>query len=106
MSIRSRAKAPTPPTPIPAPISGKRKVRRTVLAALLWSLGAPSQYVASRAGISAAHLSAIANLTQRPSDDVLARLAELLDVHSPSILLETIASDDLHGAVRDFAAIH
>lgn len=88
------------------PISGKRKTRRTILAALLWSLGAPSQYVASRAGISPAHLSAIANLTQKPSDAVLARLAELLDVqNAPSTLLETVPSDDLHDAVRQFLAL-
>lgn len=88
------------------PISGKRKTRRTILSALLWSLGAPSQYVASRAGITPGHLSAIANKTQTPSDAVLARLAELLDVHNaPDVLLETIPSDDLHEATRALLAI-
>ena len=88
------------------PISGKRRTRRTILAALLWSLGAPSQYVAQRAGISPAHLSAIANLTQRPSDEVLARLAELFDLqNAPETLLETVPSDDLHVAVREYLAI-
>ena len=87
--------------------SGKRKARRTKLALLMWSLGAPRRYVAARAGISAAHLAAISNLTQRPSDHVLQRIAELLDVHdAPSTLLETVESDTIFGAVRDFVQIH
>lgn len=88
------------------PISTKRKTKRSILSALLWTSGIPAAYVAKRAGCSLGHLQSVAALTQTPSPRLLETLAELFDIcNNPETLIECVSSDDLAASVRAFLAL-
>ncbi len=70
-------------------------------------MGVATSYVAWRLGVSHSYVCGVLNGTQKPSDEFLERLAELLDIRntSPKSLLDTVDSPTFSRSIRAYLGV-